>query len=82
MTLKETLQQMKSASRSKLPAEVATIMSRATEDLERSGIIGKALGPGKPAPKFVLPDAQGTHYNSKELLLKGPLILTFYRGSW
>jgi len=82
MTLKETLQQMKSASRSKLTIEVAAVISGATEDLERSGIVSKALGPGKPAPAFVLTDAQGVRYNSQELLFKGPLILTFYRGSW
>lgn len=82
MTLNETLQQMKSASRSKLPTAVAAIMTRATDDLASSGIFGKALGPGKPAPAFELPDSLGTLYNSSELLTKGPLILTFYRGSW
>jgi hypothetical protein len=82
MTLKETLQQIKSASRSKLPAETAAIMSRATEQLKDSGVAGRALGEGQPAPDFTLPDWQGKQYDSREILANGPLILSFYRGSW
>lgn len=82
MTLKDTLQQMKLASRSKLPTEVAAVMTRATENLETSGRAGRALGTGKTAPEFELPDSLGTLYNSRKLRSKGPLILSFYRGSW
>ncbi len=82
MTLNETLQQLKSASRSKLPAETAAIMSRATEHLEGSGAAAMALGEGQPAPSFSLADWQGKEYNSREILANGPMILTFYRGSW
>ncbi len=82
MTLDETLQQIKLASKSRIPAEAMTIMTRATEQLEKSGIIRMALNPGKPAPAFELPDSSGKSYNSAELLTKGPLVLNFYRGSW
>jgi hypothetical protein len=82
MSLNKTLQEIKSASRSKIPAEAAAIMARAVEQLEDSGIIKMALGPDKPAPEFELPDYQGNNYSSAELLTKGPLILHFYRGSW
>lgn len=82
MTLNETLQQIKSASRSKIPAEAAAVMTRATEQLRDSGIIKMALEPGKPAPEFELPDCLGNNYSSAKLLTKGPLILHFYRGSW
>ena len=82
MTLKETLQQIKSASRSKIPEETAAIMSRTTEQLKNSGAAALALGAGQSAPDFTLPDWQGKQYNSKEILANGPLILSFYRGSW
>ena len=82
MTLNETLQQLKSASRSKAPSEAVTIMTHATEQLKDSGILGMALNPGMPAPEFELPDWQGNNFNSTELLTKGALILNFYRGSW
>ena len=82
MTLNETLQQIKSASLLRIPAEAASAMSRATEQLENSGIIKMALGPGKPVPAFELPDCLGNSHSSAALLGKGPLILHFYRGSW
>ncbi len=82
MSLNETLQEMKMASRSKIPADATAIMTRAVEQLEDSGIIKMALGHGKPAPEFELQDYQGNNYSSAELLTKGPLILHFYRGSW
>jgi len=82
MTLNETLQQIKAASRSRIPAEAAATMTRATEQLKSSGIIKMALAPGKPAPEFELTDWQGNKFNSADLLAKGPLILHFYRGSW
>lgn len=82
MSLNETLQQLKSASRAKLPPEVAAIMAQATTQLESSGIVRMALHPGEPAPEFELPDSLGNNYSSVELLAKGPLILNFYRGSW
>lgn len=82
MSLKEKLQQIKAASRGKLPPETAAVMAEATEQLKRDDYISHALGFGKVAPQFSLPDQQGAIYRSGELLSKGPLILTFYRGSW
>ena len=82
MTLNETLQQIKSTSRSRIPEEAAATMTRATEQLKNSGIIKMALDAGEPAPEFELSDWQDIRYSSPELLAKGPLILNFYRGSW
>ena len=82
MTLNETLQEIKAASLSRIPAEAAAIMAQATEQLEASGITQKALSQGKKAPAFELPDWQGNSYSSTKLLANGPLILHFYRGSW
>lgn len=82
MTLNDTLRQIKEASRSRIPAAAAAVMSRATEQLEKSGIKRMALEAGKPAPEFALQDWQGRSYNSAELLSSGPLVLTFYRGYW
>lgn len=82
MTLNETLQQIKSASRARVPAEAAAVMQRSAEQLQESGIVRLALEAGKSAPAFELPDATGNIHSSKELLKRGPLILNFYRGSW
>ncbi|CAA6690519.1 MULTISPECIES: peroxiredoxin-like family protein [unclassified Lentimonas] len=37
---------------------------------------------GAPAPDFELPDASGRRIALSKLLAKGPLIVSFYRGSW
>jgi peroxiredoxin len=41
-----------------------------------------ALALGKQAPSFVLPNAQGTSVSLTDLLENGPVVVTFYRGSW
>ncbi|PVH80031.1 redoxin domain-containing protein [Cadophora sp. DSE1049] len=37
---------------------------------------------GSILPQFTLPDATGIEIKSASLLAKGPLLITFYRGSW
>jgi peroxiredoxin len=58
------------------------VMHRAVEDLIASGAQNRALKAGDKAPAFTLPDPDGNPVSSSELLAKGPLVLTFYRGAW
>jgi peroxiredoxin len=64
------------------PPEVVAVMHRATDDLIASGQAERALKAGDKAPEFTLPDPNGTPISSIDLLAKGPLVLTFYRGVW
>ena len=41
-----------------------------------------ALSIGQTAPDFQLPNPQGKSISLNELLVKGPVVVTFYRGSW
>lgn len=41
-----------------------------------------ALGLSQQAPLFQLPNPQGQQVDLQDLLNKGPVVLTFYRGSW
>ena len=41
-----------------------------------------ALKVGDKFPAFELPDSKGKQISSLELLAKGPLVLSFYRGGW
>lgn len=63
------------------PAAVA-IMREATQALIDSGQAERALKAGARAPSFSLPDAKGKVANSADLLRRGPLAVTFYRGVW
>ena len=64
------------------PPDVVALMHKSTADLIASGQAERALRAGDRAPSFVLPDANGATVSSQELLAKGPLVLTFYRGVW
>jgi peroxiredoxin len=66
----------------KAPASVVAIMHKATADLIQSGQADRALKAGAVAPAFELPDAQENLVRSADLLARGPLVLTFYRGAW
>jgi len=63
-------------------ADPKAIMAKAQDDLIKSGQAERAVRQGQKAPDFVLPDAQGRPRRLSELLKKGPVILTFYRGGW
>ena len=41
-----------------------------------------ALGVGAEAPDFALPNAMGREIRLSDLLARGPVVLTFYRGAW
>jgi peroxiredoxin len=64
------------------PSHIHEPMHRATAALIASGAAAKALRVGEQAPAFVLSDADGKRVSSADLLMQGPLIVTFYRGVW
>jgi peroxiredoxin len=41
-----------------------------------------ALKAGGKCPSFAMPSANGTIITSSELLARGPLVISFYRGAW
>ena len=82
MALEDTLRGIREASAKRIPPERAAVMHRATEDLRASGIMDRVIRPGDRLPSFVLPNQEGREVRSADLLAKGPLVLTFYRGHW
>lgn len=84
MSLKEKLDAMRIAKDEGriFPPDVVALMHKSTAELVGSGQAEQALKAGDPAPRFVLPNANGALASSHDLLAKGPLVLTFYRGIW
>jgi hypothetical protein len=82
MALADTLKGIREASANRIPPEKEAVMHRATEDLRASGIMDRVIKVGDPLPAFALPNAYGQEVRSADLLAKGPLVLTFFRGSW
>ena len=62
--------------------EVLDTMHRATAELVASGQALHAKKAGDKAPEFTLNDPDGNPVSSTELLAKGPLVISFYRGVW
>jgi peroxiredoxin len=65
-----------------VPYSVIQTMHRATAELKATGLAQRAKKVGDKAPTFALKDPDGNLVSSKELLAKGPLVVSFYRGVW
>lgn len=61
---------------------VADAYERMIATLVARGVADRALAAGDVAPPFALPSAEGRFIHSADLLAAGPLVLSFYRGSW
>ena len=82
MKLQEKLDRFKKSRMGKIPADAVAIMQRATRDLAESGLVEKAVKEGDCAPDFTLENTAGESVGLAGLQLKGPVVLTFYRGKW
>jgi hypothetical protein len=82
MSLAEKLTAKREASAEKFPPETWKKMNQATSKLRNSGIMDRALNVGNKMPSFTLPNTKGEMKSSDDLLKKGNLIVTFYRGVW
>ena len=82
MSLEEKLAATRTASAARIPPDRAAIMDRATEDLRRSGALDRIVKVGQPAPSFELAGHDGRRISATELLAGGPMVVSFFRGSW
>ena len=81
-TLKERLDRIKAGFLKEVPADAKAVMERAEEELRASGIMSRIPVAGNRLPDFELSDSDGGTVRSSDLLSRGPLVLTFYRGVW
>jgi len=82
MALQEKLDTIREMSKTRIPPEVRAIMERSIEDLRASGIMKRIARVGQTAADFTLPNAGGELLSLTELLARGPVVLSFYRGRW
>ena len=82
MSLKDQLDAQRAQSRERIPADTRALMDQGTEALRQSDIVDRSLKVGDRMPTFSLPNATGQTVNASDLLAKGPLVVTFYRGGW
>ncbi len=82
MSLKADIDNLIAKSSERIPPDIQNLMAADTERLKQSGIEDNSLKAGDKAPSFTLPNAKGDQVLSTDLLAKGPVVLSFYRGGW
>ncbi|MHC4933741.1 MAG: hypothetical protein ACYTGV_16295 [Planctomycetota bacterium] len=80
--LQDRLDAIRKGFEKEAPPEALEIMHRATQALAAQVAAQPGSGVGDSAPPFRLPDQDGKVVDSAELLARGPLVLTLFRGHW
>lgn len=68
--------------RSRETAERRAAYDEFLQRLDAGQVAAEACKPGDRMPEFLLPSAGGRLVASADLLARGPLVVTFFRGSW
>jgi len=82
MSLHNDIQNFMEQFLKQVPEDIQKVMQEEAERLAQSGIAEKSLKEGDKAPQFSLPNIFGKEIASQELLARGPLVVSFYRGGW
>jgi hypothetical protein len=81
-TLAEKLDAIREGGKKRISEERRAVMTAATERLRASGILERTVKAGDPLPPFSLENQAGRRIESGDLLGRGPVVLTVFRGSW
>ena len=82
MSLKAKLDEIKAGGAKRIPADTLAKMTAATNALRESGIVEGVIKPGTTLPAFALNNQNGTLIRSEDLLQRGAIVLTVFRGNW
>jgi peroxiredoxin len=82
MSLKAELDAYGADFTAKLPHTIRRVMARANIELAPADVLERALRAGDRVADFQLPDVRGSCIRLNDLLTKGPVVLSFYRGGW
>ncbi|MDX2130541.1 MAG: peroxiredoxin-like family protein [Planctomycetota bacterium] len=81
-TLAQRLDERRAEFDRKAPVEMKERFEKGVRDVAGSGVLERALKVGSTAPDFTLKNAAGADVHLRDLLAKGPVVLTWYRGGW
>ncbi len=82
MSLEAALAKLREASAKRIPEEKRAVIARETQAIRSSGIMDGVIKVGDPLPPFALENAHGVEVSSADLLAKGTVVLTVFRGHW
>lgn len=82
MSLKAQIDAFNVQKKANLPADVLALMNTTNEELIAQHIRNNALQVGDKIENFILPNHLGKNIELADLLDKGPVVVSFYRGAW
>ncbi len=82
MTLKEKIDAYKAGFKDRAPQAAQEIMHRATENLKNSPQMQNTIKVGDKAPAFTLKNTRSEDTALADMLNRGPVVISFYRGRW
>ena len=82
MSLKAQIDAFNVQKEANLPADVLALMNTTNEELIAQHIRNNALQVGDKIENFILPNHLGKNIELADLLDKGPVVVSFYRGAW
>jgi len=82
MSLQDNIAEFLAGFSKQVPEDVQKLMKAATQNIKDSGLTDKAPKKSDVLPAFSLPNQHGKTVNLTDLLVKGPVVITFYRGGW
>ena len=82
MSLARKLDAIREAGAKRIPAEKRAVMGAALQALRDSGIESGFIKVGDRLPDFALGNARGQVVRSADLLNRGAVVLTVFRGHW
>jgi peroxiredoxin len=80
--VRKELEEFRQKSSKSSPPERTRAFEEGIEAVRKSGATDKALKVGDKAPEFELPGANGKKVTLSELIARGPVVVTWYRGGW
>lgn len=81
-TLREKIEAWSAEHAADFPPEIQQLFADKTEEILKSDILGNSIREGQHSPDFTLPTTKGHAINLNEQVHSGPVILSFYRGTW
>ena len=82
MSLQQQIAEFQNELLPQIPGDVLDLILGKTKELVDSGAADRSLKVGDKIPAFSLPNAVADVISSEQLLAEGPLVISFYRGSW
>ena len=82
MSLRTELSAFQALWKQRADSNVAAAIDYDNEALLRSGLVERALPAGAKFPDLTLANARGGQTRIYDVLARGPIVVTFYRGGW